>query len=125
MLLVVGSVALDSVETPFGSREGALGGSATYFAAAASLLAPVDVGGVGGGGGGGSRFPSRPAGLPPGAGRGSRGAGARQGAHLPLEGALRVRLERGADARYATQRIRAVRAAARRAGAQGRPPLPG
>src|SRR5262249_8590330 len=46
MLLVVGSVALDSVETPFGSREGALGGSATYFAAAASLLAPVDVVGV-------------------------------------------------------------------------------
>jgi len=46
MLLVVGSVALDSVETPFGSREGSLGGSATYFAAAASLLAPVDVVGV-------------------------------------------------------------------------------
>jgi len=46
MLLVVGSVALDSVETPFGSGEDALGGSATYFAAAASLLAPVHVVGV-------------------------------------------------------------------------------
>jgi sugar/nucleoside kinase (ribokinase family) len=46
MLLVVGSVALDSVETPFGSREDALGGSATYFCAAASLLAPVSVVGV-------------------------------------------------------------------------------
>src|SRR5712672_4708128 len=46
MLLVVGSVALDSVETPFGAREEALGGSATYFAAAASLLAPVQVVGV-------------------------------------------------------------------------------
>src|SRR6266851_4197876 len=46
MLLVVGSVALDSVETPFGAREDALGGSATYFAAAASLLAPVHVVGV-------------------------------------------------------------------------------
>src|SRR2546430_15457005 len=46
MVLGVGSVALDPVETPFGSREGALGGSATYFAAAASLLAPVDVVGV-------------------------------------------------------------------------------
>lgn len=46
MLLVVGSVALDSVETPFGARDDALGGSATYFSAAASLLAPVHVVGV-------------------------------------------------------------------------------
>jgi sugar/nucleoside kinase (ribokinase family) len=45
-LLVVGSVALDSVETPFGTREGVLGGSATYFAAAASLLTRVSVVGV-------------------------------------------------------------------------------
>jgi sugar/nucleoside kinase (ribokinase family) len=36
-ILVVGSVALDSVQTPFGKVEDALGGSATYFAAAASL----------------------------------------------------------------------------------------
>ncbi|HVI22613.1 MAG TPA: PfkB family carbohydrate kinase [Myxococcales bacterium] len=46
MLLVVGSVALDSVETPFGAREEVLGGSATYFSAAASLLTPVAVVGV-------------------------------------------------------------------------------
>jgi sugar/nucleoside kinase (ribokinase family) len=46
VLLVVGSVALDSVETPFGARNDALGGSATYFSAAASLLAPVYVVGV-------------------------------------------------------------------------------
>jgi sugar/nucleoside kinase (ribokinase family) len=45
-LLVVGSVALDSVETPFGARENVLGGSATYFAAAASLLTKVSVVGV-------------------------------------------------------------------------------
>lgn len=45
-LLVVGSVALDSVETPFGAREDVLGGSATYFAAAASLLTRVSVVGV-------------------------------------------------------------------------------
>jgi sugar/nucleoside kinase (ribokinase family) len=45
-LLVVGSVALDSVETPFGSRENVLGGSATYFSASASLLAKVSVVGV-------------------------------------------------------------------------------
>jgi sugar/nucleoside kinase (ribokinase family) len=46
LLLVVGSVALDSVETPFGARDDALGGSATYFSAAASLLAPVHIVGV-------------------------------------------------------------------------------
>jgi sugar/nucleoside kinase (ribokinase family) len=40
-LLVVGSVALDSVETPLGKVEEALGGSATYFSAAASLLTGV------------------------------------------------------------------------------------
>ncbi|HUJ27134.1 MAG TPA: PfkB family carbohydrate kinase [Myxococcales bacterium] len=45
-LLVVGSVALDSVETPFGKRDNVLGGSATYFSAAASLLTKVDVVGV-------------------------------------------------------------------------------
>ena len=45
-LLVVGSVALDSVETPFGARENVLGGSATYFSAAASLLTKVSVVGV-------------------------------------------------------------------------------
>jgi sugar/nucleoside kinase (ribokinase family) len=45
-LLVIGSVALDSVETPFGARENVLGGSATYFSAAASLLTKVSVVGV-------------------------------------------------------------------------------
>jgi sugar/nucleoside kinase (ribokinase family) len=45
-LLVVGSVALDSVETPFGAKEDVLGGSATYFAASASLLTKVSVVGV-------------------------------------------------------------------------------
>ncbi len=40
-LVVVGSVALDSVETPFGHRESVLGGSATYFAASASFFGPV------------------------------------------------------------------------------------
>ncbi len=45
-ILVVGSVALDDVETPFGRVEGALGGSATYFATAASFYAPVKLVGV-------------------------------------------------------------------------------
>ena len=45
-LLVVGSVALDTVQTPAGRVEDALGGSATYFSAAASLFAPVQLVGV-------------------------------------------------------------------------------
>lgn len=40
-LLVVGSVALDTVETPAGRREDALGGSASYFSIAASRYCPV------------------------------------------------------------------------------------
>ncbi len=40
-ILVIGSVALDSVETPFGRKEGVLGGSATYFSTAASYFAAV------------------------------------------------------------------------------------
>ena len=45
-LLVVGSVALDSISTPFGSTADAIGGSAVFFAVAASLLHPVRVVGV-------------------------------------------------------------------------------
>lgn len=45
-LLVVGSVALDSVQTPFGSTADALGGSAVFFATSGVLLHPVQVVGV-------------------------------------------------------------------------------
>src|ERR1044071_1690597 len=45
-VLVVGTVAFDSIETPFGSAERILGGSASYFALAASFFAPVRVVGV-------------------------------------------------------------------------------
>ena len=40
-LLVVGSVALDSVETPFGKVQEVLGGSATFFSYSASFLTQV------------------------------------------------------------------------------------
>jgi sugar/nucleoside kinase (ribokinase family) len=40
-LLVVGSVALDSVETPFGKVEEVLGGAATYFSYCASFFTQV------------------------------------------------------------------------------------
>lgn len=45
-LLVVGSVALDSVETPFGKAADVLGGSGTFFSAAASHFCPVQLVGV-------------------------------------------------------------------------------
>jgi sugar/nucleoside kinase (ribokinase family) len=45
-VLVVGSVALDSVETPFGKADTVLGGSGTFFSASASHLAPVQLVGV-------------------------------------------------------------------------------
>src|SRR3954463_14779214 len=45
-VLVVGSVALDSVETPFGKADDVLGGSATFFSASASHLTSVSVVGV-------------------------------------------------------------------------------
>src|SRR6185436_8181419 len=40
-ILVVGSVAFDSIETPFGKAVEALGGSASYFSVSASHFAPV------------------------------------------------------------------------------------
>lgn len=40
-LLVVGSVALDTVRTPYGSIQEGLGGSATYFSVAAAMFRPV------------------------------------------------------------------------------------
>lgn len=45
-ILVVGSVALDDVETPFGQRKGALGGAAVYFGLSASYFTEVRLVGV-------------------------------------------------------------------------------
>jgi len=42
-ILVVGSVAYDTVETPFGKAEQVLGGSASFFSVAASFFAPVNL----------------------------------------------------------------------------------
>jgi sugar/nucleoside kinase (ribokinase family) len=55
-LLVVGSVAFDAVETPFGKRERMLGGSATHFSLAASFFTDVRVVGVVGGDFGDAEF---------------------------------------------------------------------
>ncbi|HEX7154892.1 MAG TPA: PfkB family carbohydrate kinase [Thermoanaerobaculia bacterium] len=45
-ILVVGSVAFDSLQTPFGKAEKCLGGSATYFSVAASFFTAVDLVGI-------------------------------------------------------------------------------
>jgi sugar/nucleoside kinase (ribokinase family) len=45
-ILVVGSVAYDTVETPFGKAERVLGGSASFFSVAASFFTPVSLVGV-------------------------------------------------------------------------------
>ncbi len=45
-VLVVGSVAFDSVETPFGAVDDVLGGSAVYFSHAARYFSPVRLVGV-------------------------------------------------------------------------------
>ena len=42
-ILAVGSIALDSVETPFGRVKEALGGSAVYFSASARFFSTVSV----------------------------------------------------------------------------------
>ena len=42
-VLVVGSAALDTIETPFGNAHDALGGSAIYFSSSASFFTSVNV----------------------------------------------------------------------------------
>ncbi|MGB2601259.1 MAG: PfkB family carbohydrate kinase [Candidatus Omnitrophota bacterium] len=42
-LTVIGSTALDSIETPFGKKKDILGGSATYSSISASFFAPVNL----------------------------------------------------------------------------------
>src|ERR1700716_423555 len=45
-VLVIGSIALDSLETPFGKADDILGGAGSYFSLAASVLTPVQLVGV-------------------------------------------------------------------------------
>lgn len=45
-LLVVGSIAYDNIETPYGKRRNILGGSAVYFSYSACLFSPVRLVGV-------------------------------------------------------------------------------
>ena len=45
-ILAVGSIAIDTLQTPNGNRDNVLGGSATYFSLAARLFSPVKLVGV-------------------------------------------------------------------------------
>jgi sugar/nucleoside kinase (ribokinase family) len=45
-IVVVGSIALDTIETPFGKRDDVLGGSCTHFSYSASFFHPVSIVGV-------------------------------------------------------------------------------
>ncbi|MCD6454280.1 MAG: sugar kinase [Candidatus Aminicenantes bacterium] len=45
-IIAIGSIALDDVETPYGERKGAVGGSLTYFSYAASIFSEVALVGV-------------------------------------------------------------------------------
>ena len=42
-LMVIGTVAIDSVETPFGKKDKVFGGSASYFSYAASFFTAVEL----------------------------------------------------------------------------------
>src|SRR5690606_40293660 len=42
-LIVTGSIGIDNIITPLGRAENVLGGSCTYFSAAASFFAPVRI----------------------------------------------------------------------------------
>ena len=99
-VLVVGSVALDSVETPFGKADDVLGGSATFFSASASHLAPVQLVGVVG-----NDYPDRQAAKAFASRRRSRRPRARGGRVVPLARPVPPRPQRRRDARDAPRRV--------------------
>ena len=108
-LLVVGSIALDSIFTPFGETADALGGSAVYFSVAGSLLHPVQVVGVVG-----QDYPVPRAGAARAARDRLVGRGARRGRELPLEGEVLLRSAEPGDAGDPARRVRRLPAQAAR-----------
>ncbi len=104
-VLVVGSVALDSVETPFGKADDVLGGSATFFSASASHLTAVQLVGVVG-----NDYPMDKVARTREAKRRPRRdrAGGRQ--LVPLARSVPARSQLRGDARDASRRLLALRA---------------
>ena len=104
-LVVVGSVAFDSVETPTQKRDNLLGGSAVFFSYAASYFTSVRLAGVVG-----EDWPARAHRIAPEAEhRHRRAPGRRRREDVPLAGAIPGEHERPRDARPATERHGAVR----------------
>ena len=102
-LLVVGSVALDSVETPTETRDNVLGGSAVFFSYAASYFTPVRLVGVVG-----EDWPAEHTELLADAGHRHRGLAGRAGRQdVSLARQVSAEHERPRDARSATERVRA------------------
>ena len=118
-LLVVGSVALDSIFTPFGETADALGGSAVYFSVAGSLLHPVQVVGVVG-----SDYPVAELERLGAARHRLERRGARRRRELPLEGEVLLRPAEPGDARDPARRVRRLPAQAARGLPVGRVPVP-
>ncbi len=118
-LVVVGSVALDSVEANGTVHDDVLGGSASFFATAASYFAPVKLVAVVG-----EDLPEQHLSFL--AARGVDLAGLERASRqdLPLEGALLERPRQPHDARHAAQRVRRLQAAPARGLARRRARLP-
>ena len=120
-ITVVGSIAFDAVETPFGVRERMLGGAATHFALAASLFDRVHIVGPVGDDFGEEEMAVL-------ATRGTvdrrRRAGRRR-QDLLLEGQVRLGPQHPRDARHPAQRVRALPAQAVGGLAGVRGPVPG
>ncbi len=92
-ILVVGSVAFDSIETPHGRVEHVLGGAATFFSLSASYFTDVRVIGVVG-----EDFTAENEAVLTRRSIDTRGPGARRGQKLSLDGFLSEESERSADA---------------------------
>ncbi len=105
-VLVVGSVALDSVETPFGKADDVIGGSAdTFSPRRASHLTPVQLVGIIG-----DDFPVEKLERAARARRRSRGTRAREGRVVPLARPLPPRPQLRGNARDAARRLLALSA---------------
>ena len=104
-ILVVGSVAFDTVETPFGRAEKVLGGSASFFAVAASFFVPVNLVGVVGDDFGEKElaaFAGRPIDL--------EGLERGDGQDLPLAGQVLVRPQLARHDLHRPERVRVLQA---------------
>ena len=120
-ITVVGSIAYDTVKTPFGERERMLGGAAVHFALAASFFDDVRVVGPVGEDFGEEQLEVMRA---PRRGRRPTSSASPGGRDVLLAGRVRLGPELARDARHAARRVRGLRAEALRALALQRRAVP-